>query len=410
MDVHLILVIVIAAALAFDFTNGFHDTANVVATSISTGAASPKAAVTFAAILNFVGAFISIEVASTIAKDVVDPNVISLNVVYAGLMGAIAWNLITWYFGLPSSSSHALIGGLVGAAVAAVGTGAVETAGLIGKVLVPALVAPILAFLVAAAAIAICYRIVGHLRPGPVTRGYRYGQIVSGGLLALAHGTNDAQKTMGIITLALISDGVLGEGSNPPTWVIVSAASAIALGTYSGGWRIIKTTGTKIIKMDSAQGFSAQGAGAAVIMASSHFGFPLSTTHVINGGVMGAGVAKRLSAVRWGVAGNIVGAWVLTLPAAAAIGALAYGITVLAGGGAVGPVVISALSLVAIAAAFIRRARTGAPSADGTGAPVTEDATGLIVEGGEVMTVDGKPVSESGALLGADDEREGQVR
>ncbi len=410
MDVHLILVIVIAAALAFDFTNGFHDTANVVATSISTGAASPKAAVTFAAILNFVGAFISIEVASTIAKDVVDPNVISLNVVYAGLMGAIAWNLITWYFGLPSSSSHALIGGLVGAAVAALGTGAVETAGLIGKVLVPALVAPILAFLVAAAAIAICYRIVGHLRPGPVTRGYRYGQIVSGGLLALAHGTNDAQKTMGIITLALISDGVLGEGSNPPTWVIVSAASAIALGTYSGGWRIIKTTGTKIIKMDSAQGFSAQGAGAAVIMASSHFGFPLSTTHVINGGVMGAGVAKRLSAVRWGVAGNIVGAWVLTLPAAAAIGALAYGITVLAGGGAVGPVVISALSLVAIAAAFIRRARTGAPSADGTGAPVTEDATGLIVEGGEVMTVDGKPVSESGALLGADDEREGQVR
>lgn len=410
MDLHLILVIVIVAALAFDFTNGFHDTANVVATSISTGAASPKAAVTFAAILNFIGAFISIQVAATIAKDVIDPQAIAgpsaLNVVYAGLMGAIAWNLITWYFGLPSSSSHALIGGIVGAAIAAVGTGAVEAAGLVGKVLVPAVVAPILAFLVAGAAIAICYRIVGHLRPGPVTRGYRYGQIVSGGLLALAHGTNDAQKTMGVITLALIADGVLAPGSDPPVWVIVSAATAIALGTYSGGWRIIKTTGTRIIKMDAAQGFSAQGAGAAVIMASSHFGFPLSTTHVINGGVMGAGVAKRLSAVRWGVAGNIVGAWVLTLPAAAAIGAFTFGITVLAGGGVIGPVVISALSLIAIAAAFVQRARTGAPSADWSGAPVTEDAAGLIVEDGEVMTVDGKPVSQAGYMLGdRDDER-----
>ncbi len=407
MDVHLILVIVIVAALAFDYTNGFHDTANVVATSISTGAASPKAAVAFAAILNFIGAFISIEVATTIAKDVIDPQAIagnnSLNVVYAGLMGAIAWNLITWYFGLPSSSSHALIGGLVGAAVAAVGTGAVETAGLVGKVLIPAIVAPILAFLVAGAAIAICYRIVGKLRPGPVTRGYRYGQIVSGGLLALAHGTNDAQKTMGVITLALIADGALSAGSDPPIWVIISAATAIALGTYSGGWRIIKTTGTKIIKMDSAQGFSAQGAGAAVIMASSHFGFPLSTTHVINGGVMGAGIAKRLSAVRWGVAGNIVGAWVLTLPAAAAIGAFTYGVTVVTGGGAVGPVAISVISLVAIAAAFVRRARTGAPSADGTGAMVTDDAVSLIVEDGEVMTVDGKPVTTAG-VVGSPDE------
>lgn len=409
MDVHLILVIVVVAALAFDYTNGFHDTANVVATSISTGAASPKAAVAFAAILNFVGAFISIEVAATIAKDVIDPQAIagsdSLNVVYAGLMGAIAWNLITWYFGLPSSSSHALIGGIVGAAIAAVGTGAVETAGLIGKVLVPAIVAPVLAFVVAGAAIAICYRIVGRLRPGPVTRGYRYGQIVSGGLLALAHGTNDAQKTMGVITLALIADGALGPGSDPPLWVIVSAATAIALGTYSGGWRIIKTTGTKIIKMDSAQGFSAQGAGAAVIMASSHFGFPLSTTHVINGGVMGAGIAKRLSAVRWGVAGNIVGAWVLTLPAAAAIGAFTYGVTVVAGGGAVGPVAISVISLVAIAAAFVRRARTGAPVADGTGALVTEEGASLIVEDGEVMTVDGKPVTAAG-IVGAADERD----
>lgn len=369
MDTHLILVLVVATALAFDFTNGFHDTANVVATSISTGAASPRVAILFAAILNFVGAFISIQVAATIASDVVNPEAISgadsLNIVFAGLVGAIAWNLATWYYGLPSSSSHALIGGIVGSTLAAVGTGAIELDGLVGKVLVPAVIAPVLAFAVAAMGIALCYRIVRRQRPGPVNRGYRVGQIVSGGMLALAHGTNDAQKTMGVITLALIADGSLAAGSDPPFWVIVSAATAIALGTYSGGWRIIKTTGMKIIKMDAAQGFTAQGAGAAVILASSHFGFPLSTTHVINGGIMGSGIAKRLSAVRWGVAGNIATAWLLTLPAAAAIGALAYGVTVACGGGTVGPVLITAISLVLIATAFVRRARRGAPVSAG---------------------------------------------
>ena len=246
---------------------------------------------------------------------------ITPTIVFAGLIGAIAWNLITWYFGLPSSSSHALIGGVVGSAVAAAGFDAVLADGLVGKVLIPAVIAPILAFVVAGIAIGLVYRIVGRQRPGTVTRGFRYGQIVSGGLLALAHGTNDAQKTMGVITLALIANGTLAADADPPFWVIASSATAIALGTYSGGWRIIKTTGTRIIKMDAAQGFSAQGAGAAVILASTHFGFPLSTTHVINGGVMGAGAGKRLSAVRWGVAGNIVFAWLLTLPAAAAIGA-----------------------------------------------------------------------------------------
>jgi len=190
-----------------------------------------------------------------------------------------------------------------------------------------------------------------------VTRGYRFGQIVSGGMLALAHGTNDAQKTMGIITLALIANGSLPEGADPPFWVIFSAAAAIALGTYSGGWRIIRTTGTRIIKMDAAQGFSAQGAGAAVILSSTHFGFPLSTTHVINGGVMGAGAGKRLSAVRWGVAGNIMMAWLLTLPAAAAIGALTYGVTHIFGDGAAGPVLVSIVALALTAAAFVRRAR-----------------------------------------------------
>ncbi|HKO36877.1 MAG TPA: inorganic phosphate transporter [Solirubrobacterales bacterium] len=361
MSADIILVIVIATALAFDYTNGFHDTANVVATSISTGAARPQVAIAFAAILNFVGAFISISVAATVASDVVDAEVITPTIVFAGLIGAIAWNLITWYFGLPSSSSHALIGGVVGSAVAAVGFDAVIADGVIGKVLIPAVVAPLLAFLVAGIAIGISYRVVGKQRPGIVTRGYRYGQIVSGGLLALAHGTNDAQKTMGIITLALIANGTLSAGSDPPFWVIFSAASAIALGTYSGGWRIIKTTGTRIIKMDAAQGFSAQGAGAAVILASTHYGFPLSTTHVINGGVMGAGAGKRLSAVRWGVAGNIFVAWLLTLPAAAAIGGLTYGFTAIFGDGALGPILVTLMALALIAFAFAKRAQQGAP-------------------------------------------------
>ncbi len=355
------MVIVVATALAFDFTNGFHDTANVVATSISTRAARPQVAIGLASLLNFIGAFISISVAATVANDVVDPAVITPTVVFAGLIGAIAWNLITWYSGLPSSSSHALIGGVIGSAVAASGLDAVLADGVVGKVLVPAVIAPILALLVAGISIGIVYRIVGRQRPGTVTRGFRLGQIVSGGMLALAHGTNDAQKTMGVITLALIANGSLAAGSDPPLWVIVSAAAAISLGTYSGGWRIIRTTGSRIIKMDAAQGFSAQGAGAAVILASTHFGFPLSTTHVINGGVMGAGAGKRVSAVRWGVAGNIMVAWLLTLPAAAAIGAATYGVTRIFGTGALGPVLVtlSALSLVIVA--FARRAQQGAP-------------------------------------------------
>src|SRR5215216_4011537 len=255
MDADVILVIVVATALAFDFTNGFHDTANVVATSISTRAMAPRVAVAFAAVLNFVGAFISLEVAATVASDVVEAGAITPTVVFAGLIGAISWNLITWYFGLPSSSSHALIGGVVGSAFAAAGPDAILGAGILGKVLIPAVVAPIVAFIVGGVAIVVCYRVVGRLKPGQVSRGYRLGQVVSGGLLALAHGTNDAQKTMGVITLALVANGSLGEGANPPTWVIVSAASAIALGTYSGGWRIIRTMGTRIIKMDTAQGF-----------------------------------------------------------------------------------------------------------------------------------------------------------
>jgi PiT family inorganic phosphate transporter len=361
MSDDVVLVIVVATALAFDFTNGFHDTANVVATSISTKAMSPRIAVAYAAILNFAGAFISLEVAATVAEDVVEANAVTPTVVFAGLIGAISWNLITWYYGLPSSSSHALIGGVVGSTLAAVGTSGVLFDGVAGKVLIPAVVAPLVAFAVGAVAILASYTIVGRLRPGPVTRGYRLGQTASGGLLALAHGTNDAQKTMGVITLALVANGTLSGDAGVPFWVVVSAAAAIAFGTYSGGWRIIRTMGTRIIKMDAAQGFSAQGAGAAVILASSHFGFPLSTTQVISGGVMGAGAGKRVSAVRWGVAGNIVVAWLLTLPAAAAIGAATYGVTRVFGTGAVGPVVVAAAATVLIATAFARRARQGAP-------------------------------------------------
>ena len=362
MESDVVIVIVVATALAFDFTNGFHDTANVVATSISTHALSPRLAVAIAAILNFAGAFISLEVAATVAQDVVEASAITPTVIFAGLVGAISWNLVTWYFGLPSSSSHALIGGVVGSAFAAVGADAVIGEGILAKVLIPAVIAPVVAFAIGVLAIGVAYAICGRLRPGPAARGFRLGQIISGGMLALAHGTNDAQKTMGVITLALVANGTLSaEGFEVPTWVVVSSASAIALGTYSGGWRIIRTMGTRIIKMDSAQGFSAQGAGAAVILASSHFGFPLSTTQVIAGGVMGAGAGKRLSAVRWGVAGNIVVAWLLTLPAAAAIGAASYGFTSIFGDGAVGPLLVAVLALALALGLFAQRIRRGQP-------------------------------------------------
>src|SRR5918992_335285 len=368
MDADLIVAIVVATALAFDFTNGFHDTANVVATSISTGAMAPQLAVGYAAVLNFAGAFLSLEVAATVAQDLVDVRTEPefLLVVFGGLAGAIVWNLTTWYFGVPSSSSHALIGGLVGAAFAFDGGGAVMGDGILGKVLVPGLVAPLLAFVVAGLAILVLYRIVGRQRPRPVTRGFRAGQILSGGLLALAHGTNDAQKTMGVIALALVANGTLsGAELEIPDWVVISAATAIALGTYAGGWRIIGTMSSRIHDMNPAQGFAAQGAGATVILASSQVGFPLSTTHTISGAVIGSGAAKRLSAARWGVAGNIAVAWIPTLPAAPALGALASALTRLFGTGAAGPIVLSCAIFAGSAALFLRRARRGPPLSAG---------------------------------------------
>jgi PiT family inorganic phosphate transporter len=362
MESDLLLVIVVATALAFDFTNGFHDTANVVATSISTRALRPRVAIGLAAVLNFVGAFLSLEVAATVAKGIVEADAVTLPVVFAGLVGAIVWNLVTWYAGLPSSSSHALIGGMVGSVLVAAGPDAIIADGLLGKVLVPAVIAPVLAFVIAGVGIIIAYRIVGRQRPGSVTRGFRTGQIVSGGLLALAHGTNDAQKTMGVITLALVAHGNLSADSpDIPTWVVVSAATAIALGTYSGGWRIIRTMGSRIIRMDAAQGFVAQGSGAAVILAATHAGFPLSTTHVISGAVMGSGAAKRLSAVRWGVAGNIAVAWVLTVPLAGATGAVVYGFSRIFGTGAAGPIVVAVLLVSGLVTLAVTRVRQTPP-------------------------------------------------
>jgi inorganic phosphate transporter, PiT family len=359
MGSDVVLWIVVATALAFDFTNGFHDTANAVATSISTRALAPRVAVTIAAGLNFVGAFLSLQVAATIASGIVDADLITLPIVFAGLIGAIFWNLATWYFGLPSSSSHALIGGVVGSAFAAEGSKAVLGDGLVEKVVIPALVAPVLAMIAAGIAILVAYRIVGRQHPGTVSRGFRLGQIISGSLFSLSHGTNDAQKTMGILFLALVANGNLQATDDIPTWVIISAATAIALGTYVGGWRIIRTMGSRIIKMDPAQGFAAQGVGAAVILSASHVGFPLSTTHVISGAIMGAGAAKRFSAVRWGVAGNIVVAWVFTLPAAATVGGLTYGVTRLFGTGAAGPIVVSVALLVLLLWALARRVVAG---------------------------------------------------
>jgi PiT family inorganic phosphate transporter len=365
MHSDLLLVLVVGAALAFDFTNGFHDTANVVASSISTRALSPRAAITIASALNFAGAFISLKVAATIATGIVDATRITETIAFAGLIGAITWNLITWMYGLPSSSSHALIGGIVGATIAAVGGGGVHGDGVISQVIVPALLAPLIAFAAAGASIVILYRLISRARPGIVTRGFRLGQIVSGSMLALAHGTNDAQKTMGVITLALVAHGSISPSHfYVPTWVVLVSASAIALGTYAGGWRIIRTLGMRIIKMDTVQGFASQSAGASVILASSHFGYPLSSTHVISGGIIGAGAAKRMSAVRWGLARTIVTAWMLTLPAAAIFGAVAWWIAHAFGTGALGPLLIALVAVGTLATvAAVRRARLAAEGA-----------------------------------------------
>ena len=317
---NLTLIAVVAVALCFDFTNGFHDAANAIATSVSTRAVSPRLAVLGAALLNFAGAFLSLKVAATVGSGIVDPTAVTLRVVLAGLLGAIAWNLLTWRLGLPSSSSHALIGGVVGSAVAAAGFGVVQWHGLWEKVALPALFSPLLALPVAAVLMLVLLWIVRRRAPGKVNRVFRRLQLVSAGFVSLTHGTNDAQKTMGVIALALVAANP-GQSFHVPYWVIISAAVAMAAGTYFGGWRIVRTLGQRVAKLEPPQGFAAETTSATLLWLTAHYGFPVSTTHVVSSSVLGAGATSRFSAVRWGIASNIVVAWLVTLPAAAAVGA-----------------------------------------------------------------------------------------
>jgi PiT family inorganic phosphate transporter len=342
VDASLLVIIVVITALAFDFTNGFHDTANAMATSIATGALRPRTAVALSAVLNLVGAFLSVEVAKTISGGIVDDAKITPAIVFGGLIGAIMWNLITWYIGLPSSSSHALFGGLIGATWIASGADAVHFAKVVDKVLVPAVAAPLVAGIVALFATYLTYRLTKDVDHKVTDKGFKAGQVASAALMSLAHGTNDAQKTMGIITLTLITAGSLAPGSGPPVWVILSAGAAIALGTYLGGWRITHTLGKGLTTIEAPQGFAAQTSAATVIMASSHLGFALSTTHVASGGIMGSGLGRRRDGVRWNVAGRMALAWLFTLPASAVVGALAGK---LATQGTVGVVLVSAIGI-----------------------------------------------------------------
>ena len=319
----LILVIVIVAALSFDFTNGFHDTANYVATWVGTRALSPRVAVVVSAAANLAGAFVTTAVAKTVGKGIIDTGLATEKTVLAALIGAIAWNLFTWFFGLPSSSTHALIGGLVGAALVQSGSKGVQWSGVWEKVVLPGLASPAIGFVGAFLLMLLIYRTLFGLTPGVAHRGFRYGQLLSGTWVAFTHGANDAQKTMGVIALALYTHGSIGS-FYIPTWVKIAAGLTIGAGTYAGGWRIIRTLGQRIYKMQPEHGFSAQIAAGTTLWIGTHYGFPISTTHVVTGSVMGAGATRRFSAVRWGVAGNILIAWLLTLPAAGLVAAALY--------------------------------------------------------------------------------------
>jgi PiT family inorganic phosphate transporter len=320
-----ILIMVVIVGLSFDFTNGFHDSANAMATSIATGALKPKVAVAISGLANLLGAFLSLSVAATIAKGIVNQDNVTITVVFAGLAGGVAWNVTTWYLGIPSSSSHALIGGVIGATMVHAGGSAVLWKGVASKVFIPAVFAPIIAGAVAATATWLAYRATVKTRSSVRTIGFRWGQVGTATLVSLAHGTNDAQKTMGVLTLALVANGTIAKTASTPDWVIISCALAISLGTYMGGWRIIRTLGKGLIEIESPQGFAAEATSAAVILSSTHFGIPLSTTQVCSGSVVGAGLG-RAQPVRWIVFGRMVVTWVVTLPAAAAVGALTYAV------------------------------------------------------------------------------------
>jgi PiT family inorganic phosphate transporter len=319
----LILLVVLGLAIAFDYINGFHDTANAIATSVSTRALKPGWAIAMSATANFVGALTGTAVARTVGSGLIDTNVESQTVIAAALVGAIFWNLLTWRLGIPSSSSHALIGGLLGAALAASGFGAWQMDGVIEKVIVPLLGSPIIGFLLGLTLMIVIFNVFQRAHPVRLNGVFRRLQVLSAGYMAFSHGSNDAQKTMGIMTLALVTAGVI-DSFEVPLWVILTAATAISLGTAAGGWRIIKTMGTKVVKLDPVHGFAAETTAATIIFGATQLGMPVSTTHVISSAIMGVGSSDRLKTVRWGVARSIVVAWVLTLPASGAMAALAY--------------------------------------------------------------------------------------
>lgn len=344
-----VVVLVIVTALTFDFTNGFHDTANAMATSIATGALKPKTAVIAAGTLNLIGAFLSTEVAKTISGGIINEQQVTISAafIFAGLVGAIIWNLITWLVGLPSSSSHALFGGLVGAVIVGAGVEGVNFAAVLTKVLIPALVSPVLAGLAAFCAVKLIFFVVRKMSESQVESGFRHGQTVTACLVALSHGTNDAQKTMGIITLTLIAVGFQPSGTGPELWVVAICALAIALGTYMGGWRVIRTLGKGLTEISTPQGFAAEAASATTILVSSHMGFALSTTQVCSGSIIGTGLGKKGNKVNWGVAGKMLIAWIVTFPAAGIVGALACALAKTSVWGTV------AVAFIACAVAFI---------------------------------------------------------
>lgn len=346
MDVATMVVVgmVIVTALAFDFTNGFHDTANAMATSIATGALKPKTAVLAAGVLNLVGAFLSMEVAKTISGGIINEQEVTISAafIFAGLVGAIVWNLVTWLVGLPSSSSHALFGGLVGAVIVGAGVQGVNFSAVIMKVLIPALVSPVIAGLAAFCAVKLMLWIVRGLDEARATESFRHGQTVTACLVALSHGTNDAQKTMGIITLTLIASGLQASGTGPHLWVVAVCGIAIASGTCLGGWRVIRTLGKGLTEITTPQGFAAEASSAATILVSSHMGFALSTTQVCTGSIIGSGLGKAGGNVNWGVAGKMAVAWLITFPSAGIVGAVAC---LLAKTGLVGTIAVALLAL-----------------------------------------------------------------
>ncbi|WP_329129771.1 inorganic phosphate transporter [Streptomyces sp. NBC_01476] len=364
-----LVAMVIVTALAFDFTNGFHDTANAMATSIATGALRPKVAVLISGALNLVGAFLSTEVAKTISGGIVNDALVTPGMIFAGLVGAILWNLMTWLLGLPSSSSHALFGGLIGAVWVGAGRSGVHFDMVVEKILIPAVASPVVAGLAALGATYLAYRLTQRTKKDTVSKGFRAGQVASASLVSLAHGTNDAQKTMGVITLALISCGALGKNAGPPVWVILTAGLAIAMGTYIGGWRIIRTMGKGIVDIESPQGFAAESASTAVILTSANLGFALSTTQVCSGGILGAGIGRKLAEVRWGTAGQMALAWLVTLPAAGVVGALAASAVV--HGGTLGTVLIAVAALAVAAVIVVLSRRNPVHAANVNNAPTT---------------------------------------